>query len=421
VCHAAVRRPTRRRRADTPSHSPPPGASLAETQLYALVDVAAAAGAAHRLEDVLELAAERALEALGCASLSISRWEAGWIVTLVNVGQLGPGEERFPTDERYPLDQYPTTARVLAGGDMMVAKVDDPETDPAHRELLRSLEKESSLTAPVVIAGTTWGELWAASGKGQPRLTERDGLFLRAIADQIAVAIGRAELFAKVEALAYTDPLTGLANRRVLEHELDRTCDAPSGPGSPALLLCDIDGLKAVNDEAGHEAGDAVIVQVAMALAKAAGQHDDAVVSRIGGDEFCVLLPSGDADAARAIAEGAAARLGDEDSVPVRISCGVAARSEVADRPAELLRAADAAQYRAKHAGPEVPAVVAEPGAAGELDRPGAGRTYRNRSDAASRALAAELLAMLDEADGAPPELVLERMRRRLADEAPGA
>jgi diguanylate cyclase (GGDEF)-like protein len=379
--------------------------------------VAAAAGAAHRLEDVLELAAERALEALGCASLSIGRWEAGWIVTLVNVGRLGPGEERLPRDERYPLDQYPTTARVLSSGGMMVASVDDPDTDPAQRELLRRLEKESSVTVPIVIEGTTWGELWATSDNSEPRLSERDGLFLRAIADQIAVAIGRAELFAQVEALAYTDPLTGLANRRVLEHELERTCDAPAGPGAPALLLCDIDGLKAVNDEAGHEAGDAVIMQVAMALTEAALPHDDAVVSRMGGDEFCVLLPGGDAEAARAIAESAAGRLGGDDAVPVRISCGVAARSEGADRPAELLRAADAAQYRAKHAGPEVPAAVADPGS-GAPGSGGKGRAYRNRSDAASRALAEELLAMADD-DRAPPEELLERLRRRLADEAP--
>ena len=411
-------RPRWRLRSDTPSHSPPPGASLAETQLYALVDVAAAAGAAHRLEDVLELAADRALEALGCAALSIGRWEAGWIVTLVNVGRLGPGEERLPSDERYPLAEYPTTARVLSSGGMMVASVDDPDSDEAHRELLRRLEKESSVTVPVVIEGTTWGELRATSDNHKPRLRERDGLFLRAIADQIAVAIGRAELFAKVEALAYTDPLTGLANRRVLEHELERTCDAPQGPGAPALLLCDIDGLKAVNDRAGHEAGDAVIVQVAMALTEAALPHDDAVVSRMGGDEFCVLLPGGDADAARAIAEDAADHLDHEDAVPVRISCGVAERSEGADRPADLLRAADAAQYRAKHAGPGVPAAVAEPGA-GAPGHPGKGRAFRNRSDSASRALAAELLVLVDEADAHTPEVVLGRLRRRLADEAP--
>jgi diguanylate cyclase (GGDEF)-like protein len=391
------------------------GESLAEAQLYALVDVSAAAAAAHRLEDVLELAAERALEAIGCASVSLGRWEAGWIVTLCNVGQLGPGEERFPTEERYPLTEYPTTAEVLKSGGMMVAAVDDPHTDAAHRELLRSLEKETSLTVPIVFEGATWGELWATSAVGEPRLTQRDGVFLRAIADQVAAAIGRAELFAQLESLAYTDPLTGLRNRRVLEEALESNCDEPAGPGSPALLLCDIDGLKAVNDAAGHEAGDRVIVRVATALTDAAAAHPDAVVSRIGGDEFCVLLPSGDVEAAHALAEESVRLLRASGDLPVGISCGVAARSEEVRRPAALLRAADFAQYRAKRAGQEVSAAVAE---AEEPARSGAARAYRGRADTARRELAKELLTLVEEENGSPPEERLELLRRRLADEA---
>jgi diguanylate cyclase (GGDEF)-like protein len=392
---------------------PTHGDDLVEAQLYALVEVAAAAAAAHRLEDVLELAAERSLAALGAASLSIGRWESGWIVTLVNVGQLGPGEERFPSDERYPLSDYPTTAEVLATGGMMLAAVDDPESDPAHRDLLRAFEKESSLTVPIVFEGSTWGELWAASAAGQPRLSERDGVFLRAIADQIAAAIGRAELFAQVEALAYTDPLTGLANRRVLEQELERSCDEPAGPGAPALVLCDIDGLKAVNDAEGHEVGDRVIVRVAAVLTEAAAAHSDAVVSRIGGDEFCVLLPGGDAADARAVAEEAARCLGADNRVT--LSCGVAARAEGLDRPAALLHAADFAQYRAKRAGPRVAVEAANHGPPPGPPRAAGGRAYRG--DPARRELAEELLALVADRDGTPPEQLLERLRQRLADE----
>ena len=395
------------------------GPDLVEAQLYALVDVAAAAAAAHRLEDVLELAAERSLAAIGGASLSIGRWESGWIVTLVNVGELGPGEDRFPSDERYPLSDFPTTAQILASGGLMVAAVDDPDSDAAHRELLRRLRKESSLTVPIVFEGKTWGELWAASAAGQPRLSKRDGVFLRAIADQIAAAIGRAEMFAQVEALAYTDPLTGLANRRVLEQDLEKSCDEPAGPGSPALVLCDIDGLKAVNDAHGHEAGDRVIMRVAAVLTKAAGDHPDAVVSRIGGDEFCVLLPSGDAAAARAVAEATARSLGNGDGLPVTLSCGVAARADGVDRPAALLHAADFAQYRAKRAGPRVAVEAAGRGAPPEPLGADGGRAYRGHPDLGRRELAEELLALAEDGDGTPAEELLERLHRRLADETP--
>src|ERR671922_1214772 len=101
--------------------------NLAEAQLRALIDVSAAAAGAHRLEDVLELAAERALAAMGGASLSISRWDvdAGLIRTLVNVGELGPGEERFPGDETYSVEEYPSVITVIREGRPSFSSVDD--------------------------------------------------------------------------------------------------------------------------------------------------------------------------------------------------------------------------------------------------------------------------------------------------------
>src|SRR5829696_7188855 len=333
--------------------------NLAEAQLRALIDVAAVAAGAHRLEEVLELAAERALEALGGSSLAISRWdmESRVVRTLVNVGELGPGEERFPKDETYSVDDYPSVVTVIREGGSSLAAVDDPETDQAQRDLLARLGKESSLSAPMILGGEPWGELWVTSAPGQPRLTRDDETFLRAIADQLVGAIHRAELFAQIEKLAYTDSLTGLASRRAVETALEESCDAPAGPGSPTLVLCDIDDLKQVNDSGGHEAGDAALRRAAEALVAAAAPHEDAVVGRFGGDEFCVLLPSGSAEDARVLALDAVRRLDAEGGE--RISCGVAARTDEANRPAELLRAADEAQYRAKRAGQGVDVVVA--------------------------------------------------------------
>jgi diguanylate cyclase (GGDEF)-like protein len=204
----------------------------------------------------------------------------------------------------------------------------------------------------------------------------------------------------------------------VLEQELENSCDEPAGPESPALVLCDIDGLKAVNDAHGHEAGDRVIVRVAAVLTEAAGDHHDAVVSRIGGDEFCVLLPSGDAESARAVAEATARCLSSADGLPVTVSCGVAARSEGLDRPAALLHAADFAQYRAKRAGPRVAVEAAGPADPPEpLDAEG-GRSFRGHHEPARRELAEELLALVENGDGTTPEELLEALRRRLAAEA---
>jgi diguanylate cyclase (GGDEF)-like protein len=385
--------------------------NLAEAQLRALIDVAAVAAGAHRLEEVLELAAERALEALGGSSLAISRWdlESGSVRTLINVGELGPGEERFPENEIYSEHDYPSVVEVIREGRSSLAAVDDPETDEAQRELLLRLGKESSLSVPMVFRGEPWGELWVTTAPGAPRLTADDEIFLRAIADVLVGAIHRAELFAQIEALAYTDSLTGVASRRVVETALEEACANAAGPGSPALVLCDIDNLKRVNDRGGHEAGDRALRAAADALVEAARDHEDAVVGRFGGDEFCVLLPSGTAEDARAVALDAVRRL--DAAGGERISCGIAARTEELAAPAELLRAADQAQYRAKRGGNGPDVVVA-----GDAAEPPAteGRERAYRASDPDAALARELLDLLDNLNGASAEERLARVRERL-------
>jgi diguanylate cyclase (GGDEF)-like protein len=385
--------------------------NLAEAQLRALIDVAAAAAGAHRLEEVLELAAERALAAIGAASLSISRWDmdAGLVRTLVNVGELGPGEERFPEDETYSAEDYPSILRVMNEGRPYFATVDDEGADPAMRELLESLGKESSCAVPMMLEGRAWGELEVMTAPGRPRVSDDDVDFLRAIADQVVGAIHRAELFAQIEALAYTDSLTGVASRRAVERALEETCAEPAGPGMPALVLCDIDNLKQVNDAGGHEAGDRALRAAADALVAASAAHPDAVVGRFGGDEFCVLLPSGSAEDAEALALDAVACL--EASGGERISCGVAARTDELAGPADLLRAADEAQYRAKRARDED--VLAATGSPEEMAEPqGRDRAYRASDPEA--ALARELLELLDEMNGSSADDKLARLRARL-------
>jgi diguanylate cyclase (GGDEF)-like protein len=176
-------------------------------------------------------------------------------------------------------------------------------------------------------------------------------------------------------------------------------------------VLCDIDNLKQVNDAGGHASGDRALCMAADAMVAAAAPHKDAVVGRFGGDEFCVLLPTGSAEDARAVALDAVRRLEAAGGEP--ISCGVAARGEDTTGPAELLRAADEAQYRAKRARGVDVAVAGE--YADEATAPqGRDRAYRT-GDAA---LARELLDMLDGMNGASAEERLARLRARLEQDA---
>ncbi|MCU1617556.1 MAG: Diguanylate cyclase/phosphodiesterase with sensor(S) [Frankiales bacterium] len=117
-------------------------------------------------------------------------------------------------------------------------------------------------------------------------LSSRDGLVLH-----VRDVIGRRSTELELERLAYTDYLTGLPNRARL---MGAMAAARSGvaEGRPScLLLLDLDGFKPVNDIAGHEAGDRLLVQVATRLRRTVRDRD--LVSRLGGDEFAVLVPDG--------------------------------------------------------------------------------------------------------------------------------
>ena len=324
-------------------------------QLESLIDIAASVAGAHRLEDVLDVAATRAREALGVATMSISRWEAdhGHLRTLINDGDF----ERWPEDEVYPLEDFPAAVALLRDGHPHVAYADDPGADAAERALLRELGKESSAAVPIVYQGHTWGELYATTGHGQPRLTDGDVQYMQAICGQIGLALGRAELFSRLSALAFEDALTGLANRRAIEDRLEEL----AARGEPAaLLLGDLDGLKAVNDSRGHDEGDAVLRCAADVLRAATADVPGVLPARLGGDEFCVLMPGATLEQAELLAARAGGQLR-EAAVGVTLSWGVARTGGAGWRPAELLRAADVAQYQAKRSGGDCVRAAAAP------------------------------------------------------------
>ena len=125
-----------------------------------------------------------------------------------------------------------------------------------------------------------------------------------------------------------------------------------------ALVLCDIDNLKQVNDAGGHEAGDRALCAAANALVAAAAGHEDAVVGRFGGDEFCVLLPETELDGALVVAERIRSLVEQNAINPaITVSIGVAAHRGGEHSPDELVALADRAAYRAKFSGRNTVAV----------------------------------------------------------------
>jgi hypothetical protein len=111
--------------------------------------VAAAAAGAHDLEEVLEVAAEEARAAIGAASLSVSRWEreAAALRTIINVGDLGPGEDRYPQGEIYPLREDRAAERLVLEGQPYFNSVDSASIDEVSAKRLQWLGKESEVGA----------------------------------------------------------------------------------------------------------------------------------------------------------------------------------------------------------------------------------------------------------------------------------
>lgn len=155
----------------------------------------------------------------------------------------------------------------------------------------------------------------------------------------------------QLDYLAHHDALTGVLNRRGLTRELERQAALAAHGSGGAVLVCDLDNFKRVNDEFGHEAGDDLLVHVARLLKETVRATD--VVGRLGGDEFAVVLPDTDLAGARAVAESVARCLDDEpgarpwSEVPVAVSVGVA--EFTAGRTVDqVLGDADRAMYAAK-------------------------------------------------------------------------
>jgi diguanylate cyclase (GGDEF)-like protein len=162
--------------------------------------------------------------------------------------------------------------------------------------------------------------------------------------------------FRRVASQAATDGLTGLANRRSFDDELALEWRRAERVGdSLALLLIDLDDFKSVNDEFGHQAGDAVLRRVSAILDSGARQVD--LAARYGGEEFALLAPETNALGARKLAErlradieAATIELLNGSKLRVTASFGVAIKGEL-ERPEELVAAADEALYEAKRNG----------------------------------------------------------------------
>ncbi|MFC8452719.1 diguanylate cyclase domain-containing protein [Kitasatospora sp. NPDC057223] len=368
-----------------------PSALTSDLRLQSVVELAQdMAGALTPLEAV-RAAAVRATEALDATMAAVSVWdrESGRLRVLVNHGELAPGEEELPEDESYPVADFPEIVTYLeerwtSGGLprawLQTAEAAEPPegapdtpqpTGPGlpgdsafrqHRAAgLRRRGRECCLVAPIVLHGQAWGELYLARVAGRPLFTQGDADYATLLAAQISAGLAQTERLADLRRLAFTDPLTGLANRRAVDARLEGALQAHNRDNTVvSLVVCDVNGLKRVNDQLGHEVGDRLLERFAHQLSLAAAKLPGSLAARLGGDEFCLLAEGQKADEVVAVAEELCARalaLAEGEGV----ACGVASTGDSigpVTTPDRLFRLADAAQYRAKAARAAHPVVA---------------------------------------------------------------
>jgi diguanylate cyclase (GGDEF)-like protein len=200
---------------------------------------------------------------------------------------------------------------------------------------------------PVTIGDQTLAIL-RAEAPATEELTVEDADWISILARNAGERISALRAFANSQQQASTDSLTGLANRRTLEHAIATR----TATGSYAVVFADIDHFKDLNDTFGHETGDDCLRAFARVLSRATRPGD--LCARYGGEEFVVLLPEARSADAESIAERIqvllAEELRDTRLAPFTVSVGIASTTH-ASSIEDVIRAADHAMFQAKSAG----------------------------------------------------------------------
>lgn len=246
----------------------------------------------------------------------------------------------------------PTGCWALRRGRLHV--VPDPAAEIACEHLP---EGTGSICVPMLAQGEQLGILSLQAADGVEGVGASRQRLAVTFAENVALALANLALRDRLRAQSIRDPLTGLYNRRHMEESFERELSRAARKGSHvAVMMLDLDHFKSFNDEFGHEAGDALLVETARILRSSSRGED--IACRYGGEEFVLVFPdttlssaAARADQIREAVRELRSRVNGRDLGAVTISIGVSVFPEHGAEPAALLREADGALYRAKSGG----------------------------------------------------------------------
>jgi diguanylate cyclase (GGDEF)-like protein len=266
----------------------------------------------------------------------------------------------FPINRIVSLSQRPLSPMIMAIRCKELLVVEDMETldkpliRRSGRPFAANYQTGTCVICPLACQDKVVGVWNLADRLGQP-FGAGDLALIELFGQLLGASIGNIKLFEKMQRQATTDGLTGLANHRTFYEILDRElCRSRRYGGKIALIMVDVDNLKAINDKYGHGAGDRVIAEIGKRLQQCIRQMDTA--ARYGGDEFAVILPNTTLSEAIVVADRMVKAVSEvpvcwnSESIPLTVSVGVGQHDSV-HTPEDVTSRSDQALYMAKQSG----------------------------------------------------------------------
>ena len=231
----------------------------------------------------------------------------------------------------------------------------DNNVEPSEYQFVEGRKVQSLISIPLIAKGKPFG-LGLIEQTVPDAFTNENVRLIEIISQQVSIAIDNAQLYEKMQDMATIDGLTGAYNRIYFQNHIQEVLkDAEKNRSEVALVMCDIDHFKKVNDSHGHQFGDLVLKSLTTYMKDHLRGTD--IFARYGGEEFVVIMPHTTLNQAYEKAEelrkGISSMLITDrlTSLSITISMGVSAYPEVANTEVALIKEADDALYAAKAAG----------------------------------------------------------------------